>query len=78
MKLAADFLTWLSFLRSWRVPSMLHQHFFDFLAFEVFSAWVSGLVCAGAADCSIGKPQTQRAQAAIPWHKTVTLFRCIG
>jgi hypothetical protein len=51
--------------------------FFAFLGFAVFSVWVS-VVCAGAADCSIAKPHTQTEQAAIPWHRTVTLFRCIG
>jgi hypothetical protein len=51
--------------------------FFAFLGFAVFSVWVS-VVCADAADCSIAKPHTQTVQAAIPWHRTVTLFRCIG
>jgi hypothetical protein len=52
--------------------------FFDFLCFEVLSAWVSGLVCADAEDCSAGKLQTQRAQATRHWQRTVNLLHRIG
>jgi hypothetical protein len=52
--------------------------FFDFLAFEVFSACVSWVVCASAGDCNMAKPQNQTAQVAIPWQKSVNFLHCIG